>query len=778
MPSSPGGRNSMLRSESASSLFGAVKNADKAGVQRILAGPGAGEDVVSAVDEDDDYKTPLHYARTADVARLLLDQGANMYTQDAYGRTPVHTANAEVVLVMIEKGVALDSVALNEQTARAVPFALPKQEAIVERRYNDFEPRPLARAVASSFLRSPSNALVNVMTWAAAAQREGRRMRATNVVKSDASFLLCHRLQLALAGCIAQLETVEDPVTLWSDQGELLRRTPGQKALRIAVDCDAKVLLSQPSVQRYLQREWRGLWLDRIVRESDVEKEKRADTFLSSNPLLFLLVALPKNALLLVIISLFPPLEEWAIRALGMQSRGDAAQDLLHVPAVKFGFASLCDLAFCYLFTVASPATLWLLPWAAAALWSELRDLVRGDGAMGVGQALRHEVVATLPWRHERSLYFNDMWNRLDLPAMVLATSSLSVGYYTGSEGAAAPLHAVAVLLLWLRQLRLLALSPSLGPLVYMGFKMVGDVAKWLILVTAILLAYASSFTALLRGIPAFDPAIEGGTCAELHARFSCDAVDELAKCAEAIGKLGRFGGSLRLLFEESLNGDHFFDCQELVPNGTLLLVLAYSEMVVVVILMVNMLIALMAKTFDNVWEALGVNSQYLFAQLVLSWNSQVAVPPPLLLLTIPYELLELLRTLGYCVTCRGASDGYRRLDRSSHAVHLGSDAKSFEAIQNTLQGVNSWQYWKARHKEEDLADSAAVWIENREDDNVQEDRWRTKMMQRQAQLVRQLETRIDDRFDEIKQLLGGGGTVGSRGLPKAKAGYKSDFDA
>ena len=41
----------------------------------------------------------------------------------------------------------------------------------------------------------------------------------------------------------------------------------------------------------------------------------------------------------------------------------------------------------------------------------------------------------------------------------------------------------------------------------------------------------------------------------------------------------------------------------ELVPHSKLLLGLAYFETVIVIILLVNMLIAMMAKTFDNVWE-------------------------------------------------------------------------------------------------------------------------------------------------------------------------------
>ena len=43
----------------------------------------------------------------------------------------------------------------------------------------------------------------------------------------------------------------------------------------------------------------------------------------------------------------------------------------------------------------------------------------------------------------------------------------------------------------------------------------------------------------------------------------------------------------------------------------------SFSFFLVSAILLLNMLIAMMAKTFDNVWEASETQSQYLFARLV-----------------------------------------------------------------------------------------------------------------------------------------------------------------
>jgi len=54
--------------------------------------------------------------------------------------------------------------------------------------------------------------------------------------------------------------------------------------------------------------------------------------------------------------------------------------------------------------------------------------------------------------------------------------------------------------------------------------------------------------------------------------------------------------------------------------------------------MLVNMLIAMMAKTFDVVWESQAQSYQFVFARTVLSWADKPATPPPLLLLTVPYQ--------------------------------------------------------------------------------------------------------------------------------------------
>ena len=90
--------------------------------------------------------------------------------------------------------------------------------------------------------------------------------------------------------------------------------------------------------------------------------------------------------------------------------------------------------------------------------------------------------------------------------------------------------------------------------------------------------------------------------------------------------------------------------------------------MVLTVILLVNLLIALMSKTFDIVYENKAVNYNYLFSRLVISYGQQPLLPPPL-------NVLHFAGKLFY-----GVSLGIMRVCR------LG-DSENNDAAQETLYG-------------------------------------------------------------------------------------------
>ena len=62
-----------------------------------------------------------------------------------------------------------------------------------------------------------------------------------------------------------------------------------------------------------------------------------------------------------------------------------------------------------------------------------------------------------------------------------------------------------------------------------------------------------------------------------------------------------------------------------------------YVYVLITCIMLVNMLIALMAKTFDNVFEAQEVHCLFLKARTISIWLQYPPVPPPLNLISVPY---------------------------------------------------------------------------------------------------------------------------------------------
>ena len=75
----------------------------------------------------------------------------------------------------------------------------------------------------------------------------------------------------------------------------------------------------------------------------------------------------------------------------------------------------------------------------------------------------------------------------------------------------------------------------------------------------------------------------------------------------------------------------------------------SYVFFILSTVLLLNMLIAMMAKTFDNVWEANVVNHQMLFAMNVHFQSHRPPEPPPFNILRLPWHAIQqLFRMVGY----------------------------------------------------------------------------------------------------------------------------------
>ena len=187
-------------------------------------------------------------------------------------------------------------------------------------------------------------------------------------------------------------------------------------------------------------------------------------------------------------------------------------------------------------------------------------------------------------------------------------------------------LLAFALLLLGLRMLRALMMVAWMGPLILMINKMLRDVGKWLIVQLVLLVSFAAALTALSQ------PPSPSSVFPD-----SCDLVN-------AADNEYRFLHAWVLLLEAGLMEDAQLECarnHSSFPEANFLLMVLFQ--LISAIVMLNMLIALMAKTFDNVYEAQQINFMYLRAQTIFTWIDMPPAPPPFNLLSLPFHVLNML---------------------------------------------------------------------------------------------------------------------------------------
>lgn len=218
-------------------------------------------------------------------------------------------------------------------------------------------------------------------------------------------------------------------------------------------------------------------------------------------------------------------------------------------------------------------------------------------------------------------------------------------------------LAALALLLMWLRQLRLLSLmSPDvMAPLVLMVLAMLKDVTKFVTILIPVLLGFVAAITKLYAG-----EASKGGYSAE---------------CQDSIEALNSFGSTLQIFFEGALLGDApLLECIHDSSHPFAGLTLMYAFLILTVLLLLNMIIAMMGKTFDSVWDSAQEQSSMQFARSVFGWELEKSMPAPLNILVLPLKLLlmkrQLLVTIVRAIFKLFASDTSEAIKEESSASH------------------------------------------------------------------------------------------------------------
>lgn len=106
--------------------------------------------------------------------------------------------------------------------------------------------------------------------------------------------------------------------------------------------------------------------------------------------------------------------------------------------------------------------------------------------------------------------------------------------------------EAFGLVMLWLSlMLRLLSLSTSLGPLVLMFILMVADTAKWLTLMVAVIIAFASGFYSLFHEYHSAPTATRSQQASEVESPLSWleAPVSELTSVAVRLSSLAPASG-------------------------------------------------------------------------------------------------------------------------------------------------------------------------------------------------------------------------------------------
>ena len=113
-----------------------------------------------------------------------------------------------------------------------------------------------------------------------------------------------------------------------------------------------------------------------------------------------------------------------------------------------------------------------------------------------------------------------------------------------------------------------------------MFFRMVGELGRWLLLLAVTLLAFGACFHALFEG--------------------------QTSECLFGAS----FGSDMTVLLEFILGVDPEFDCLHDSQTSVSAPAVLFAFLLLVGVLLMNMLIAMLAKTFDTVHEAQAVNWQ------------------------------------------------------------------------------------------------------------------------------------------------------------------------
>ena len=397
------------------------------------------------------------------------------------------------------------------------------------------------------------------------------------------------------------------------------------ESIEHAAQYDAMIFISQPLVYRHLQETFWPSAPTRTGHRSAAMKVASAAWIV-----LFNLLALP-------LLPFVPPSWEIRLDQYFREGQGETDYPLILfwlLPSGRFTLWFVMTLCLAQLATNMPPE-----PSSAGGLW----DLGLLLYLVGWLKTEAREAVSDIRKDGIRR-YLTDPFNILDMALVVLLvllligrTGDLSAAAGADQEALGAlgvgalaqPCQALLALVAWLRLMQALFIFANSGPLLVMTIRMLEDLAQFLVLASFVIMAFACAFYVLFRHAHAAKVA-----AARYAAATGADAWDGAEGSAAVLDEEMALSVAqvLGLLIESSMKGepDHIILHGTDGPGASFVWGVMFLFGIVVVLLLLNLLIARFAKTFDIIHENVDANFKVAFARVVIESRAKELLPPPL----------------------------------------------------------------------------------------------------------------------------------------------------
>lgn len=325
---------------------------------------------------------------------------------------------------------------------------------------------------------------------------------------------------------------------------------------------------------------------------------------------------------------------------------------------------------------------------------------------------------------------------------------------------------AVAVTLAMLRQAQVLSFIPSIGPLVLTIWKVMEDLLKFMTILAVVILSFAGGLYAMYAD-------------SELYRKNCLGAYDDLYV----------FLGILLQLLEFAVNAEGNFECVARSEEPYFGIMLLTIYLILMAVLLLNMLIAVLTRTVDDVAEAQEVNFSLLLVQLLVGAETLGALPPPFNLLSLPFHFTHrqglfarvIRPCLGSCCPSGSEKDSFAPKSSTTPRLPAARMPRAVAAEREKrvlLLSPNSWllpsnshlkldverearfEEWRQCTNKQAIIDEVMVYVHYHEDEVYEEGKWRTRFAQKismtrvkledQVMVLQRQQANVDAKLDAI----------------------------